>query len=226
LALPGTYQAKLTVDGRTYTQPFTFRNDPRSPASTSDLVAQHDLQTNFYALVTEAWDGYQQVKGMRAQVDDDLNAKPSAEVTKALTDFEAKLDAQSGKVVYRRRFLGLPPSTNFESLNDNLLIRMDSFDMGDMAPTDSMRSEYGASWAETKGIADKWRDLCDKDLKTLNALLTKNNLKPITPPATTLKEPPSPPKQYLPVATKQGKAGKPGNISPENIERQAEGGGG
>ncbi len=224
LAMPGTYQAKLTVDGRTYTQPFTFRNDPRSPASQADLAAQHDLQMNFYALATEAWDGYQQATDMRAQVAEALNAKPSEEVAKALKDFDAKLDAQAGKVVYRRRFLGLPPSTNFESLNDNLVIRMDSFDMGDMAPTDSMRSEYGASWAETKGIADKWRDLCDKDLKTLNALLAKNNLKQIAGPASTLKEPTSPAKQYLPVRAKQAQAGKTGNISPEDVERQAEGG--
>lgn len=225
LALPGTYQARMTVDGKTYTQSFTLRNDPRSPASTSDLAAQHELQMNFYALATEAWDGYPQVTDMRAQVAAALDAKPSDEVTKALKDFDAKLAAQSGKVVYRRRFLGLPPSTNFESLNDNLLIRMDSFDMGDMAPNDPMRSEYGASWAETKGIADKWRALCDTDLKAINDLLAKNNLKPITGPAVALKEPPSPPKQYLPVVAKQRQAGKTGNINPEDVERQAEGGG-
>ena len=224
LALPGNYQVKLMVDGKTYSQTVTVKNDPRSPASASDLVAQHDLQMDFYALTSEAWDGYQQAQDMRAQVAEDLNAKPSDEVTKALQDFDKKLDTQAGQVIYRRRFLGLPPSTNFESLNDNLMLRMDSFDMGDMAPTDSMLSEYGASWAQAKEITDKWRDICAKDLPAMNALLTKNNLKPISGPALALKEPPAPAKQYLPVAAKQGQAGKAGNISPEDLERLAEGG--
>ena len=33
LALPGVYTLKLTVDGKTYTQTVTVKNDPRSPAS-------------------------------------------------------------------------------------------------------------------------------------------------------------------------------------------------
>jgi hypothetical protein len=225
LALPGTYQVKMFVDGKTYSQPVTVKNDPRSPASSSDLVAQHDLQMNFYALTTEAWDGYQQVMDMRSQVADALNAKPSDEVTKALQDFDKKLADQAGEIVYRRRFLGLPPSTNFESLNDNLMLRMDSFDMGDMAPNDPMLSEYGASWAQAKDIADKWRGLCGKDLVVVNALLATSNMKQISGPAVALKEPPAPAKQYLPVVAKQGQAGKTGNIDPEDIERQAEGGG-
>jgi photosystem II stability/assembly factor-like uncharacterized protein len=223
LALPGEYQVKMTVDGRSYTQPVTLKNDPRSPATQAQLVAEHEMQMNYYALTTEAWDGYQQVADMRAQVAGALAAKPSDEVAKALQDFDQKLHGQGGDVVYRRRFLGLPPSTNFESLNDNLMLRLDSFDMGDMAPTDSMFSEYGASWVQTKGIADKWTDLCTKDLVVLNALLTKNNLKPIAGPATALKVPPAPAKQYMP-AVKQGQAGKTGNIDPEDRERQAEGG--
>ena len=223
LALPGKYEVKMMVDGKTYTQTVTVKNDPRSPASASDLVAQHELQMNFYALTTEAYDGYQQVMDMRAQVAQALSAKPNDEVTKALTAFDEKLHAQGGDIVYRRRFLGLPPPVNFESLNDNLMIRLDSFDMGDMAPTDSMLSEYGANWALSKGIVDKWRDVCAKDLVTLNALMTKNGLKPISGPAVALKEPPAPAKQYLP-DLKMGQAGKAGMISPEDRERQAEGG--
>jgi hypothetical protein len=152
-----------------------------------------------------------------------LKAKPNDEVTKALQDFDAKLHAQGGDIVYRRRFLGLPPPVNFESLNDNLMIRMESFDMGDMAPTDSMLSEYGANWAVTKEVADKWRGLCAKELAEINALLAKNNLKQILGPSITLKEPPAPDKKYLPAA-RQGQAGKTGNLSPEDRERIAEGG--
>ena len=38
LALPGVYTVKLTVDGKSYTQTVTVRNDPRSPATLADLA--------------------------------------------------------------------------------------------------------------------------------------------------------------------------------------------
>ncbi|PYR74935.1 MAG: hypothetical protein DMF86_16860, partial [Acidobacteria bacterium] len=61
LALPGVYTLKLTVDGRTYTQTLTVKNDPRSPASAADLRAQHELQMKLSEGAAEAWDGYKQV---------------------------------------------------------------------------------------------------------------------------------------------------------------------
>ena len=71
LALPGVYTLKLTVDGKSYTQTVTVKNDPRSPASAADLQAQHDLQMKLNAGAREAWDGYQQVTAMRAAVGGD-----------------------------------------------------------------------------------------------------------------------------------------------------------
>ncbi len=36
---PGRYTVRLAVNGRTYTQPLTVRNDPRSPVSVAGLAA-------------------------------------------------------------------------------------------------------------------------------------------------------------------------------------------
>jgi photosystem II stability/assembly factor-like uncharacterized protein len=48
--LPGTYQARLTVDGRATSQPLTVVMDPRVDVKPADLTAQHD----FYAAVAQA----------------------------------------------------------------------------------------------------------------------------------------------------------------------------
>ena len=45
---PGTYTLKLNVDGKSYTQPVTVKNDPRSSAKTSDVRAQSDLLMKYY----------------------------------------------------------------------------------------------------------------------------------------------------------------------------------
>src|SRR4029079_9136509 len=41
--LPGKYQVRLTVDGKTSSQPLTVAMDPRSNASPADLAAQREL---------------------------------------------------------------------------------------------------------------------------------------------------------------------------------------
>ena len=46
--MPGTYTAKLTVDGKTQTQNFEVVMDPRVKTSKKDLQLQHDLSVSAY----------------------------------------------------------------------------------------------------------------------------------------------------------------------------------
>ncbi len=46
--MPGTYTARLTVDGKTYNQSFIVKMDPRVKTSSKDLAAQHDLSIICY----------------------------------------------------------------------------------------------------------------------------------------------------------------------------------
>jgi len=41
--LPGTYQVRLTVGGKTYTQPLVVKMDPRSTATPAELTKQFEL---------------------------------------------------------------------------------------------------------------------------------------------------------------------------------------
>ncbi len=63
---PGVYTVRLTVAGKSYTQPVTVVNDPRSPATAADVRAQYGLQTKIAAAMQVSWEGYQQVAAMRA----------------------------------------------------------------------------------------------------------------------------------------------------------------
>jgi photosystem II stability/assembly factor-like uncharacterized protein len=46
--MPGTYSARLTVDGQVYTQSFTVKMDPRVKTIAADLQKQHDLSVLCY----------------------------------------------------------------------------------------------------------------------------------------------------------------------------------
>ena len=88
LAVPGRYQARLTVDGRTMTRPFEVRLDPRLTAdgvTTADLQEQLDVALKVQAAMAEAQQLAQQVRQARQQ------AAAGSERATQLAALESKL---------------------------------------------------------------------------------------------------------------------------------------
>ncbi len=97
LAMPGTYQVRLTVDGKSQSAPFAVTLDPRVNVSQADLQKQFDLLIQIRDELTRVYDAVNQIQDVRAQVDGlkkrlpgNANAK---EVLAAATLFDGKLVA-------------------------------------------------------------------------------------------------------------------------------------
>ncbi len=79
-APPGSYTVRLTVDGKSYTQPITLRLDPRVTATTSALALSrlNSLTREMYDGAREARTAYNQARALVAQLDaassDDVKA--------------------------------------------------------------------------------------------------------------------------------------------------------
>jgi hypothetical protein len=65
MVLPGTYTAKLTVDGRTYTQSFAVVADPRVPVAPAGLAAQLRLQQRMVAGITATYNAINFIQQIR-----------------------------------------------------------------------------------------------------------------------------------------------------------------
>ena len=96
LAPPGTYTIKLTVDGKSYTQPLTVHNDPRSPATVADLRAQHALHMKIDSGLRSAWDGYGEAAALRAAATAVASANASTEAKTAVASFVGRIDSVAG----------------------------------------------------------------------------------------------------------------------------------
>jgi hypothetical protein len=190
LALPGVYTARLTVDGHSYTQTFTVRNDPRSPASLADLRAQHALQIKLYAGAQVSWDGWHQVAAMREAL---ARAKASiapAEVAAAAASFDSVLvRVQGNTAIIPSNARRAVPAPNFATLNGTepgesvVLLSMNgqlrTTDYGDMAPSEPMLRAWSAGCADLRSAVTAWRNINERDLTALNAVLARNNIAPI-----------------------------------------------
>src|SRR5262249_11511171 len=68
LAPPGSYQVRLSVGDRSWTQSFDLRKDPRVPASQADLDAQVTLWSRIRATLSETHSGSNRLRRIRREV--------------------------------------------------------------------------------------------------------------------------------------------------------------
>ncbi|HME08963.1 MAG TPA: hypothetical protein VKG25_18030, partial [Bryobacteraceae bacterium] len=70
LVLPGPYMVRLTVNGKTYTQPLQIKMDPRVKTALAGLEEQFALATKLGAGMNQAYLALQEVKAAREKATD------------------------------------------------------------------------------------------------------------------------------------------------------------
>ncbi len=185
LAAPGAYTVRLTVNGKSFTQPLTVRNDPRSPATLADVKAQSALAVRVFQGTRAAWEGYQQVTALKAAVTAANAPGAPAEVATAAAAFLTRLNEVGGSAG-RGRFGGgfgnqggPSPLPSFLRVSGRLAGLLGTLGAGDMAPNEPVLHAVAGACGDLKTAAATWRSVQEKDLAAFNAVLTKNNLKPV-----------------------------------------------
>ena len=188
LVAPGTYTLKLTVDGRSYTQPVKVTNDPRSPATALGVVAQHKLQMDLANGLDESYDGYQQIAALRTALAPYTAGTTPDSIMTAAKALDATLDSLAGNPNPQGRRGGFgggrTPPPAFVDVNGVMTRQLNALDDGDIAPTGAMKGAYAAACGDLKKVVTAWRTVNSATLPALNARLAAAHLTPL-PVATT-----------------------------------------
>ncbi len=206
--IPGVYTLKLIVDGQTYTQTVTVHNDPRVGESAKvmgDLRAKNKLMILAYQGSKDSNAGNSEVLAIRQQMAQlDANQLP-ADLAKARTDIETKLATFGGVVAGRggrggggggggRGRGGAPVPgaiTPFNALNGSFDAIVSLSQVGlDEAPTQAEIDTWLADCKQYSTTVAAWKTMQSKDLADFNALLSKNNQRPLQVSPTALTVPP------------------------------------
>jgi len=197
LVIGGAYTLRLDVDGKTYSQIVTVKNDPNSSATTADLHALHDLQMKLYAGTKESWDGFYQVDAMRQSIAKVLAGSAPAEIATAAHALDTKLVALAGPTAFTPG-PGAGSRTAFSVINGveaeegAVLLSMNGqlkvLDMSDIPPNPTKLAAWRSVCTDLRTAVTTWRDINANDLVAFNALLTKNNIQsiPAASPSLTL----------------------------------------
>ena len=95
MAVPGTYQVRLTANGVTRTRPLEVRKDPRVKVSDEDLARQFELAWKIRNQVSDADRMVSQIRAVRAQIDERLTGAKADAALKG----DAGLQAQANTLL-------------------------------------------------------------------------------------------------------------------------------
>ncbi|HTP67675.1 MAG TPA: hypothetical protein VMJ35_02120 [Dongiaceae bacterium] len=183
-ALPGSYTVRLTVDGKSYTQPLTLKMDPRIPAALQDLRKQHEVEAGSVEGMNETYEQLEQVKSVRAQIKE-LTPKASgkANLAKSLDDLDKKCADLLGAT--QSPFFGVPPSgkrpENLSTLHQHFAGLLAIADSADAAPTTQAESAFRELEENETALRKQWSVVREREILDLNADLKKAGLPTIDP---------------------------------------------
>jgi hypothetical protein len=176
LALPGEYQVRLTVDGKSQTQPFKIVPDPRVKVSAEDLKKQFDLMQQIVGKVTEVHDAVRQIRDVRGQMtaldkrlkeEKNSNAKAVADAGK---DLDKKMTVVEEAMIQTKSKSG-QDVLNYPIRLNNLLVALGgTVSSADAAPTKQDYEMYDELSKQADEQLAKWNDIVKTDLAAYNKM--------------------------------------------------------
>jgi photosystem II stability/assembly factor-like uncharacterized protein len=182
-ALPGEYIVKLTVDGKTYTQPLTVKMDPRIKTPLEDLRKQFEIESGSVEGMNKSFEALAKVKSVRAQLKERAEKAGKGAVADAITALDKQVAELEGAA--QPGFFGVPPGgkqpENLSSENQHFGSILSVADSADSAPTMQATAVYKELVEALDKLAARWTKIREQDIPALNADLKKAGLAAVDP---------------------------------------------
>jgi photosystem II stability/assembly factor-like uncharacterized protein len=167
-ALPGSYTARLTADGKSYTARFTIKMDPRVKASTAALEKKFQLEMRMASILSESSRAVVQAGSMREPLQE-LIEKASGPTLDSVKSFQTKLTAVLGAA---SGFFA-PPSAeaSLTRVNGQAAGLYGQVWQADAEPTAAQSEAATATEHDASDVMKRWEALKTADLSALNRAL-------------------------------------------------------
>jgi photosystem II stability/assembly factor-like uncharacterized protein len=174
-AVPGTYKARLTVNGVTEEHPFNILADPRSSATEADFAAQFAFTNAIREKLSEMHRCIKGVRTLRPQLANLKNGLPPGEPSKQLQALIAQMDSTLTNVeeaLYQTKNRSPQDPLNYPvRLNDKLANLMGLHVEGDFPPTRQSVEVRDYLFGQVETALAKWEGIKQRDLPELNRLV-------------------------------------------------------
>ncbi|MGA8310611.1 MAG: YCF48-related protein, partial [Terriglobales bacterium] len=185
LAVPGKYQVRLTVDGKSYNAPLELKLDPRLNVSQADLQKQFDLAIQIRDQISSVYNAVNQVQDVRAQVDGLKRRLPDSAkpLLTAATDLDQKLlsvrdDLIQAKVKANEDSLAYPQRVDSKLASVALVVS----DGTDSAPTEAAIRQFAKLKQRADDVLARWAEIQRTDLPAFQKLAAGQDIQAIVVP--------------------------------------------
>jgi photosystem II stability/assembly factor-like uncharacterized protein len=179
-AVPGSYQVKLTVDGKTMTQSFEIKKDPRLETTAADFAKQLDLLLKIRDKFSETSEAIVRIRDVRKQIDDITNRLKDQTGGKAIADagksLKAKITAVEEELYQTKNQSSQDPLNYPIRLNNKLAALTGVVGGSDAAPTDQAVAVYDDLVARINVQLKKLDDTLKTDLPAFNKLVREQDV--------------------------------------------------
>jgi len=181
---PGRYQVRLTIGGRSQTQSFEVRLDPRlqGKVTQADLERRYGLARQVYDAVNAAHDAVARIRSLRAQIDSVRPRVRDAALQQRLREFTDSLTAVEA-TIYETRLEANQDALNFGTkLNNKLANLLAQLEQAEAAPTRPQEDLFQALSAQLQAALARL-DRALAGLPELNTALRRARLPELRPAA-------------------------------------------
>jgi photosystem II stability/assembly factor-like uncharacterized protein len=180
IALPGAYQVRLTVDGRSQTQLLAIRRHPLHSVSDADLREQFDLAMQIRDKVSEANNAVNQIRKVKQGVADRLAKSSDSDLKAAAGRLTKNLGAVEEDVYQVRNQSGQDPLNFPIKTNNRLASLLRVVTAGEGKPIGNAVPIFNDLKAELKAEMDRLQQVLQSDLPPFNSLARKLGLEPVS----------------------------------------------
>lgn len=180
VAMPGTYQVRLTAGDISMTQPFEIKKDPRISTTQEDFQKQFDLLIKIRDKVSAAHDAVNQIHALHKEI------KATVRKAKAINKEERieaeaknliqKLMAVRDELIQVKIKFGNDVLTYKIKLNNKIATLARVIASADTAPTDQSYEVFNKLSTELNVQLDKFKEVIAKDIPAFNRLIQEEEI--------------------------------------------------
>jgi hypothetical protein len=182
--VPGMYQVRLTVDGKTTSENFEVKPDPRLRTSATDYAKQLELGLKIRNKVSETHNAIIQIRDVRKQVDDLLKRVAGQPSYKVINDAATALKKNMAAVeesLYQTKNQSSQDPLNYPiRLNNKLAALAGVVSSADAAPTDQSYAVYDELVVQIDAQLAKLAQIMKTDVPAFNQLVRDQNIPAVT----------------------------------------------
>lgn len=180
VAVPGNYQVRLTVRGKSFTQPLEIKGDPRIKVEQTDLQKQFDLLLQIRDQVSKVDEAINQMNSVKRQVDDLDKRLPKDDHGKAVRDavknLTQKIDPIEDALIQSKAKSGQDVLNYPIRVNNELVALAGSISSADAAPTQQSYEVFDMLKQRSDQQVAKWDELVKSDLANFNQLVRQQEV--------------------------------------------------